>query len=55
MDFALIILAVISFPEGIAFLKIYINHPFVEENKTAGAKSFPFESKMGGAFSLFLF
>lgn len=55
MDFALIILVVISFPEGISFLKIYRNLPFVEKNKIAIAKSFQYEPKMGDAFSLFLF
>lgn len=51
MDFALIILVVISFPEGISFLKIYKNLPFVEKrNTTAIAKSLPFGLKMGDAF-----
>lgn len=55
MDFVLIILAVISFFEGIVFFKIYINYFFVEENKIVGVKFFLFEFKMGGVFFLFLF
>lgn len=55
MDFALIILVAISFPKGVTFLKIYINLPFVEQNKTAIAESLPFEPKMGYAFLKILF